>query len=102
MTVAAADDPLFQQGMDHLQAGEWEKAILCFRGLAEKYPESIAIQRALNEAEFKARIDAKSRVRPKQWIIPWRQIIFRLLVVLTIAAIAVQGTRLINQQVAPV
>ncbi len=107
MTVAVGghttdkDDPLYRKGIGHLQAGEWQEAIRSFEELARKYPDSQPIRRALEEAQFKALIDAKSRVRAKRWIIPWRPAIFRILVVLTIAVLAVQGVRLISERAAP-
>ena len=99
--AAGKDDPLYQQGMAHLQAGEWQEAIRCFEELARRYPDSLPVQRALDEAYFKARLDASARVRAKRWIIPWRAILFRVAFVLAVAVIAVQGGRFIYSRVAP-
>jgi hypothetical protein len=55
----AGQDPRYRQGMAHLQVGEWaEAAIGCFDELAHAYPNPEAFQRALAEAQFKARLDA--------------------------------------------
>jgi outer membrane protein assembly factor BamD (BamD/ComL family) len=94
-------DPRYREGLAHLQAGEWRQAIRCFEALLREYPDSQPVQRALDEARFKATIDAKVHVRAKRWIVPWRAIIFRVLVIVLIVAAAVAGFRLVNRQFAP-
>ncbi len=100
--AAGRDDPRYQEGLAHLQAGEWQEAIRCFQELVREHPGSLDILRALDEAQFKANLDATARIRAKRWIIPWRPIVVRTLIVLAVAVLAVQGTRLVSRQVAPV
>ena len=99
--TAGIDDPLYRKGINHLQAAQWQEAIRCFEELARKYPDSPPVLRALEEAQFKAHLDAKSRVRAKRWIISWRPALFRIVVVLTIVVLATQGVRLISERAAP-
>jgi outer membrane protein assembly factor BamD (BamD/ComL family) len=94
-------DPRYREGMAHLQAGRWKEAIRCFEDLLREYPNSQPAQEALGEARFKAGIDSKSRVRAKRWIVPWRAIILRLLVVILIVVAAFTVFRLVNRQFAP-
>jgi TolB protein len=96
------EDLRYQEGMAYLQAGEWQEAIRCFQELVCEYPGSLDILRALDEAEFRANLDATTRVRAKRWIMPWRPIVVRTLILLAVAFLAVQGTRLISRQVGPV
>ena len=94
-------DPTYREGLAHLQAGEWQKAIRCFQTLLRQYPECLPAQEALDEARFKAAIDAKSRVRARRWIVPWRAIIFRVLIIALIVVAAVAGFQLVSRQFAP-
>ena len=57
--------PLYVQGIRYFQAGEWQKAILCFEKLAERHGASQPVQHALNEARFRAKFDEATPVRPK-------------------------------------
>lgn len=100
--AAESDDPRYEEGLAHLQAGDWTEAIRCFEELERLYPNSRLVQGALDEARFKANLDATTRVKPKRWAIAWRPVIVRVLVVLAIVAFAVQGGRFISRQVAPV
>jgi len=97
--AAGRDDSRYQEGLAHLQAGEWQEAIRCFQELVRKYPGSLDILRALDEAEFKAHLDATARIRAKRWIISWRPIVVRTLILLAIAILAVQGVPIINRQI---
>jgi tetratricopeptide (TPR) repeat protein len=82
--------------MVHLQAGFWQEAIACFEQVARDYPDSPAVQRALEEARFKAGLDAAARVRPKRWAIRWRPILMRSLIVVVLALLAWLAVRLIR------
>jgi tetratricopeptide (TPR) repeat protein len=95
------DNPRYRESLAHLQAGEWQEAIRCFEALQREYPDSAVVQQALEDARFKASIDASSRVRAKRWIVPWRPIVFRVLVVALVVLGVYVGYLLINRQVAP-
>ena len=94
-------DPRYRRGMVHLQAGAWAEAVACFEELAQAYPDSQAARRALEEARFKARLDGETRIRPKRWIIPWRPILVRGVILLATVFLAFQGVRLVQGQVTP-
>ena len=96
-----SQDPRYRRGMVHLQSGAWDEAIACFEELAQAYPDSQAAQDALEEAQFKARLAGQRRIRPKRWIIPWRPILVRGLILLATVFLAIQGIRLVQGQVAP-
>ncbi len=93
--------PLYQQGMAHVQAGRWQQAIACLQQLAEKDPTDPSIRRALDEARYGAKQDATADVRAKRWIIPWRRIVLRAVIILAICAVAIQGALTIRHQLAP-
>jgi tetratricopeptide (TPR) repeat protein len=84
-----------------MQAGEWEEAIGCLKELQQDHPESTEVTRVLDEARFKAGLDAESRVRGRRWRVRWRPIVAWTLVVLATAAMAVQVTRVVTTQVLP-
>ena len=96
------DHPLYQQGLAHLQAGQWQEAIACLEDLEREVPDSELLRRMLAEAYYKAKRDATARVRAKSWVFPWRSIAFRILMVLGIGAIAIQGVLIISRTIAPI
>jgi outer membrane protein assembly factor BamD (BamD/ComL family) len=95
------DNARYREALAHLQAGRWQDAIRCFDALLRQYPDSELLQQGLADARFKAGIDATTRVRAKRWIVPWRGIVFRLLIIVLVVVAAVAGYRLINRLVAP-
>ena len=99
--ASGTQDPRYHEGMAHLQAGEWQQAIQCLAGLAADYPDDPAIERALEQADFKASLDETTRIRAKRWIFPWRRITVISLILVAIGVLAVQGGRLVQRQVAP-
>ncbi len=94
-------DPRYREGLAHLQAGEWQEAIRCFEALLSEQPDSTIVRQALEDARLKAAFDATTRVRAKRWIVPWRAIVFRLLVVVLIVLAVAVGYRLVDRQFAP-
>jgi len=95
------EHPLYTEGTTHLQAGEFQKAILCFTKLVYQYGESEPLQRVLDEARFKAEFDAATRVRAKRWVIPWRTLAAYAAIIVSFAFLAVQGTQILAYQLAP-
>jgi tetratricopeptide (TPR) repeat protein len=100
-TFGAQDDPLFSEGIAHLQAGEWKDAIRCLEILAGRYPDDALIQQSLEEAKFRARLDSSTRVRPKQFIFPWRAVMFRGLLLVLAAGIVIVTVQFINGRIRP-
>lgn len=97
----ARNDPLYGEGFSHMQNGEWSEAIRCFETLAGQFPDDASIQQALQEARFRAQVDEKTRVRPKQVIFPWRAAVYRgLLLVLALILIVVM-VQVINGRIRP-
>ncbi|RIK34286.1 MAG: hypothetical protein DCC57_24420, partial [Chloroflexi bacterium] len=97
MTLAADlkptihEDPAFRQAMADLHTGEWQRAIAAFEALSERYPNNRAVARALEEARFKAGLDAQVKIRPKQWVFPWSGRLLRLALVAAILVLVVAG-----------
>ena len=98
---AGAMDRHYQEGLAHLQAGEWQQAIACFEEVKREYPDSQAVQHALAEAQFRAGLDATTDFRAKRWAVPWRSLVVRGSILLLIIVLAVMGGRIIKHQVAP-
>ena len=95
------DDPLYAEGLAHLQSAEWQEAVRCFEALTARTGDDPAVAAALAEARFKARLDAGPRVRPRRWAFSWRPIIVRILLVISVALLGVLGLNLLNQQISP-
>ena len=92
----ARQDPAYQEGLAHLQVGEWREAIRCFEELARKHPDSQIARRLLDEAQFKADLDANTRVRAKRWVFGWRQIVIPILILLGTAYLGYRGYELLK------
>jgi tetratricopeptide (TPR) repeat protein len=97
----ALQHPLYAEGVGHMQAGKWARAILCFSSLAHQFPDDERVAQALSQAQFKAELDATTRVRPKRWAIRWRPIVYGVMVVALLAAIVYGGIAFTSQVVTP-
>lgn len=95
------DDPQFQEAATHFHLGEWEKAIRVLETLKARYPGDVRITKMLQDAHFKAQLEAGSSVKEKRWIIPWRSIVGRAAIIVTILAILGVGFWLIRAQLMP-
>jgi len=99
--VAGQEDSRYAEGMAHLQLGQWPEAIACFEGLLRRDPGNAAARRALDEAQFKAGLDARTTVKAKRWILPARPLIVRLvLLAVILVAVLVVGS-VIRSRLAP-
>jgi TolB protein len=99
--TTARDDPQYAEGMAHLQSAEWAEALRCFEALHARYGNDPNVLRALDQARFKARIDASTRVRAKRWAFRFRPIVVGVLLaaaVLVLGALVVQA---LDRQVVP-
>ncbi|NLG50928.1 MAG: tetratricopeptide repeat protein, partial [Chloroflexi bacterium] len=94
-------DPRYQEGLAHYQAGRWAEAIRCFEKLALAYPDNRLLADLLEQARFKVRLDADTRVRGRRWMIPWTRLIVGLVAVSALALAAVFGIQAIQERVAP-
>jgi TolB protein len=95
------DDPQFQEAATHFHMGQWEKAIRVLETLKARYPGDMRIAQMLQDAHFKAQLEAGARVKEKRWIIPWRSIAGRVAIIATILAILFVGVWLIRAQLMP-
>jgi tetratricopeptide (TPR) repeat protein len=100
-TTTNGERELYERGMAHLQAGEWKKAVRCLKELVEHYPDNESHQRALEEAQFKAQLDSKARVKVRRWIIPWNRIALGILIVAATVSVVFVWQRTIRRQIAP-
>lgn len=95
------DDPLYDEGLAHVQAGEWTAALRCFETLAERYPGDVDVTRNLDQTLFRARLDKETQVKPKGVTIRWSRVIRRLLLIVALAALTYAVFWLITNQIAP-
>jgi len=95
------NDPRYQEGMTHYQAGQWAEAIHCFEKLTLTYPDSRLLSDLLEQARFKVRLDADTRVRGRRWMIPWARMLVALAAVSALALATVLGIQALRDQVAP-
>ncbi len=99
--MEAEEDPRYREGLAHLQAGRWQEAIDSFQALHRDYPANQEVVDALEEARFKASLDAETRVKGRRWAIPWRSLITGSLIILATIAIGVLVTGIITRQILP-
>jgi TolB protein len=92
---------LYRKGLKYLQSGEWAEAIRALEAAVRYAPGDVAIADRLEEARLKARLETSVRVRTRRWIIPWRALLVRALLVVLIAGAATAAVRVVQRQVAP-
>ena len=95
------DDGEYQQALHYFHLGQWQEAIAAFEALRARYPGDPRIDRMLQDARFKAGLDAKNTVREKRWIIPWRAILLRVAMVVVVVAMVGVGFSVIQWRVLP-
>ena len=95
------DDPQFQEAATHFHMGQWDKAIRILETLQARYPGDARIGQMLQDAKFKAQLEANAQIKEKRWIIPWRSIAGRIGVITTILLIVVVGFWMIRSQLMP-
>ncbi len=99
--TGAEKEARYREGQAHLQAGEWQEAIDRFQALHREYPEDQEIAEALEEARFKANLDADARVTGRRWAIPWRSLITGALVLIVTVALGILVTGIVTRQILP-
>jgi TolB protein len=97
----SGDETQFREGLAHLQAGEWQEAIRCLEALSPEGASRTDVRTALQEARFKAKLDSENRVRPKQWVFPWRLVVVRTGIVAGLVLLALLALNLLTRQAAP-
>lgn len=91
------DDPLYREALTHVQAGEWPAAIKALETLKARHPEGGAwIDTALEDVRFKAKLDSKAHVRPKQSFVRWRPLLIRGLIIALLAVVVILGVQFIS------
>jgi tetratricopeptide (TPR) repeat protein len=96
------DDSGYQEALHFFHMGEWQQAISALEGLRSRYPDDPRIARMLEDARFKANLDAKSNVREKRVIIPWRAIVLRVITIALVIGLLALGYLLIQWRVLPI
>ncbi len=94
-------DPAYQEGLAHYQAGEWQEAIASFEQAAQRFPDERALQDLLDQASFKAQRDTETRVRGKRWIVSWPRVLGAVLAVVVFGLGVVIGVRAMRDWIAP-
>lgn len=97
----ARQDPDFRQAMSFFHRGRWKQAIALLQPLHQRHPHDAAIAHALQEAEFKLKLDAAAKVRAKRWIIPWRRIALSFAFVAAALILVWAGSALLRQGIRP-
>lgn len=95
------DDPQFQEAATHFHMGQWEKAIRILEMLQARYPGDARIGQMLQDAKFKAQLEASTQIKEKRWIIPWRSIVGRVAIIATLLVLVLVGFWLIRSQLMP-
>jgi len=84
------NDPIYQQGIQHLERSEWDQAIACFTQLQNSYPNDPRVKQFLETARLRAALgpglqrQAKAQTR-SSWL---RRIPLVLAIVVVLALIA--------------
>lgn len=100
-TYSARQDPEFRQAMEYFHRGRWKQAIALLQPLHQRHPHDAAIAQALQEAEFKLKLDATAKVRAKRWIIPWRRITLAVGFVAAALVLVYAGSAILRQGIRP-
>jgi TolB protein len=95
------EDGDYQQALHYFHLGQWQEAINAIEALRTRYPGDPRLERMLQDARFKANLDAKHTVREKRWIIPWRAILLRVLMVVVVIVMVAIGFSIIQLRVLP-
>ncbi len=102
MMSSPPKDPLFEQGMQHLQNAEWDAAIECFETLQKRYPDNKAVKHALEEALLKADLEKEVHIQPRRWAFPTKRYLIGLGIIFILGVFIAIGVYVINQRILPV
>lgn len=96
-----AGDPEVQQAVAAFHMGQWNQAIPLLEALLVRYPDDPRISRMLDDARFKASLEAGVSIHEKRWIFPWRSILVRVLMIGAVIALLVLGFAVVRTRVLP-
>lgn len=95
------EDIEYQKAIEYFHNGQWQEAIAAMERLNARYPNDPRLARMLDDARFKASLDAASKVKEKRWIIPWRAILMRTTMIVFVLLLLGVGMFLIQTRVLP-
>jgi tetratricopeptide (TPR) repeat protein len=95
------NDAQYQTATEHAQAGRWAEAMQSLENLARDHPNDQRVHNALSDVRFRAKLDEATTVGSRRWVVHWRPLVSRLLIVLAIGALAWQGAQIIERRVLP-
>ncbi|MCU0522396.1 MAG: hypothetical protein MUF84_17105, partial [Anaerolineae bacterium] len=95
------EDPLYLQGSNALQKGNWEEATEAFEALQTMYPDSVMARRALETTRLRASLDEGRRIRGKRTTLRVGPIFLRIVLVGLIGFLVYTGGRLVIERVTP-
>jgi len=85
------EDPQFQEAATYFHMGQWEKAIRLLDILQARYPGDARIGQMLKDAHFKAHLETNTAIKEKRFIIHWRPILTRAVIVGTLVLLVMAG-----------
>jgi tetratricopeptide (TPR) repeat protein len=98
----AADEPEYDEGLIHLQRGDWDAAKACFMALRERYPDDETLASLIRETELRTTLE-KERPRVSLWrrLARLRRWTRRLLVATVIVGALLTIRQFYFQQIVP-
>ncbi len=94
-------DPRYNEGLKHLQQGEWAQAIATFETLEEEYPESPAIIRALEQARLRSELESGRKIRGRLVAVRLWPLLLRVAVIGLLGLLVYLGGQLLIGTVRP-
>lgn len=101
VTGDETDDVLHHQGLEHLQAGEWEAATAYLSELVERHPNHTYYANLLQQAQLKARLDERPPQRRQGRNLLRSRLIWVLATLNLVLWTAVLGRWLYHDQIMP-
>ncbi|MBW7881986.1 MAG: PD40 domain-containing protein [Caldilineaceae bacterium] len=95
------EDPQYRQAASYLHSGQWDQAIRLLEDLRSHHPDDKRIERMLEDARFKANLEGQTTIKEKRWIVPWRPIAMRVLILLTAVLVIGLGFGIMRFRVLP-
>ena len=96
-------DPLYQEALQHLQAGRWQEAIEALETLSQRYPDNPELQTQLQQARLKASLDQDwgQRIKGRRFAFSLKSVLVRLAAVLLLAGLIFIGFTFYRQWYLP-
>lgn len=93
--------PLYREAQTHLQQAEWEDVLRCLDGLHAEFPDDPELEALEQEIHLRARADKYKPRLHLGSILPWRKLVFFLLLSVTVVGAGAVGVVAFQQQIAP-